>query len=380
LKKLTATQTKLLLIKCAHLIAAVAVIIFIAWYFGKQQNTAPTNENSSPTDNIVINNSPTDIHRGSFLPETIEHSNLQSGNVYLAEDIAAAQKLSATILAEESAVTTDIAYSDDISQIYETLYEETLPDDIIDDSIISPALTANQTNTIPYKPDFGNHPLICIVIDDMGINHRRTAEISTLNYPLTSSFLTYGNNINNQVTAAETAGHEIILHAPMEALGEVENAPDVLTTAMDTSTIKQNLNNMLTKVNHIKGINNHMGSKFTQNKPAMLAVMEVLKEHNLFFLDSRTSPLSVAAEAAAATKVKFATRHVFLDNNNDKEYILKQLNLAEQLAQKNGYSIAIGHPKSQTIAALKEWLPQLANKELELVHLSKIIDILSPQQ
>ena len=67
------------------------------------------------------------------------------------------------------------------------------------------------------------------------------------------------------------------------------------------------------------------------------------------------------------------------NNNNNKKYILNQLAQTERLARKNGYAIAIGHPKSQTFAALREWLPQLPEKNLKLVHLSDIVTVLNPQ-
>lgn len=268
---------------------------------------------------------------------------------------------------------------DDLSDMFEHLYEETLPEDVFE-------IEANKKNkkiqnlaVIPsHKPAyFGKTPMIAIVIDDMGINRKRTADISSLKYPLTSSFLTYSNKMDEQIDLAINSNHEIMLHAPMEALGQVDNAPDVLTTAMSINETKNNLQIMLSKVKNIKGINNHMGSKLTQDKEHMQAVMEVLKDRGLFFLDSKTSPQSVADETAKEIGVKHAARNVFLDNNNDKEYILKQLALTERLALKNGYAIAIGHPKSQTFLALSEWLPTLQQKGLKLVHLSQIIDILN---
>lgn len=282
-------------------------------------------------------------------------------------------------LAAEFGTSTELTYDEDITHIYEQLYEETLPDDIIDENTNIKNEKMKSMSTVPTnKPAyFGKYPVIAIVIDDMGINHRRTAEISSLNYPLTSSFLTYGTHIEDQVNVSKAAGHEIMLHAPMEAMSTTENAPDVLTTAMSLQEIKDNLSIMLQKVKDIKGINNHMGSKLTQDKERMLAIMEVLKKQNLFFLDSRTSANSVADKAAKEMQVKYATRHVFLDNNNDKNYILGQLKQTENLALKNGYAIAIGHPKSQTFATLQEWLPTLNQKNIKLVHLSEIINNLN---
>lgn len=258
-------------------------------------------------------------------------------------------------------------------------YEENLPD-----NIIRPAVSGeikNKPNIVPaQKPSFLKQAHIAVVIDDMGVSARRTADIASLPAPLTASFLTYSRNLEVQIENSRRAGQEIMIHVPMEAQSNTDVAPDVLTTAMTPDEIKDNLQLMLKKFKDVKGINNHMGSKLTEDKERMLAVMEVLKQHGFFFLDSKTSARSKAEEAAAESDVAYAHRHVFIDNKNEKDYILGQLRQAEKIALRNGYAIAIGHPKSQTYAALKEWLPQLKEKNIVLTPLSEIIGVLHPQK
>lgn len=261
----------------------------------------------------------------------------------------------------------------------EATYEEQLPDDIIDASDVYTSKIYGMHIIPDRKPPHFETPVIAIVIDDMGISLKRTADIASLKAPLTVSFLTYGRRLSEQVENSRRAGQEIMIHVPMEAKSNIDVAPDVLTTAMSKDEIKRNLSVMLGKFDNVQGINNHMGSKLTEDKERMAAVMEVLKQNNLFFLDSKTSAGSHAEEAAAGTGVAYAHRHVFIDNNNDKKYILSQLQKAENIALKNGYAIAIGHPKSQTFEALKEWLPALNGKKVRLVPLSQIVRVLHPQ-
>ncbi len=262
----------------------------------------------------------------------------------------------------------------------EQMYEEPLPEDVLDISaIVNPKLRDKQLIPEHKPPYFGVRPVIAIVIDDMGISPARTADIASLQAPLTVSFLTYGKNLERQIENSRRAGQEIMIHVPMEAQSTKDAAPDVLTTRMTPDEIQDNLRLMLGKFHNVKGVNNHMGSRLTEDKTRMLAVMEVLKQAGLFFLDSKTSAASKAEEAAAESGLAYAHRHVFIDNTNDKAYILGQLAKAETVAQRNGYAIAIGHPKTQTFAALQEWLPQLEEKRLELVPLSKIIEALNPR-
>ena len=271
------------------------------------------------------------------------------------------------------------------------IYEEELPTDVIvDDEPLSPEQLADgyhiftehkdvkSLNIIPaYKPAyFGEIPVVAVVIDDMGISKKRTADIISLQAPLTASFLTYGKELDNQVKNAGEAGLEIMVHTPMEPHSKADLAPDTLTTRMDTEEIKSGLKIMLDKFHNVKGINNHMGSKLTEDFERMNAVMEVLSERDLFFLDSKTTAFSVAKKAAKQNLVSYATRHVFLDNENKADYILKQLAIAERIARRNGYAVAIGHPKTGTYQALKQWLPTLEEKKIKLVPMSEIVKVL----
>ena len=298
----------------------------------------------------------------------------------LAEEIKieAAQPLSAQKISGNAELFAQIELLN--QDILDRIYEEELPDNIIfPRTVVNPKLKGKTIIPGHKPPYFGEKPVIVIVIDDMGISKRRTADIASLQAPLTASFLTYGTNLEQQIENSRRNGQEIIIHVPMEAQKNIDVAPDVLTTRMSPLEIQNKLRHMLAKFKNARGINNHMGSKLTEDKERMTAVMEVLKEKNMFFLDSKTSAQSKAEDAAAECGIAYAHRHVFIDNNNDKVYILGQLAKAENVARKNGYAIAIGHPKTQTFEALKEWLPQLEEKGILLKPLSEVIQILNPE-
>lgn len=241
-------------------------------------------------------------------------------------------------------------------------YEEELPHNILED---------HTPDIKPHPQD--NRPRIVIVIDDMGASPMRTKDINKLKAPLTASFLTFAPNLKKQVKASQAAGHEIMLHVPMQPQSKIYVSEDVLTIDMDEEKIAKQFQTMLKKVPDIKGINNHMGSKFTEYADKLSPVMKILAQHNMFFLDSKTTPHSQVKAVAEQYQVPCLSRHVFLDNNNDFQYITGQLQHTEKLAQKNGYAIAIGHPKSQTYLALKAWLPTLREKKIRLVHLSELL-------
>ena len=257
----------------------------------------------------------------------------------------------------------DIPHISKVKKLDEVItYEEQLPHDIVEHKNV---LTKNQKARI------------AIVVDDMGGSVKRTAEIIGIKAPLTASFLTFAPELDSQVKASQKAGHEIMIHVPMQPQSDIYVSEDVLKVSMSQEEIYKTFKKMLGKFKGVKGINNHMGSRFTEHGDKLEPVMNLLAENNLFFLDSKTTPKSQAEETAEKYNVPYVHRHVFLDNNNDFNYIMGQLKLTERIALKNGYAVAICHPKSQTSKALKEWVNSLKDKKIELVPLSVLVDIYS---
>lgn len=262
-----------------------------------------------------------------------------------------------------------------IDEIEKDITQKIKQEKIVSQENVKTATIEEKKHEILNKIDVQT-PLIAIVVDDMGINKKRTLDIISINAPLTSSFLTYGNDLADMAQMAQSAGHEIMIHAPMEPKVNASLAPDTLKTDMDKNQIEISFVKMLDKFDsiNVKGVNNHMGSKFTEDKERLGYVMKLLKNKNMFFLDSKTSAASKGKEIALENEINFAQRDVFLDNENNYDYILNQLKKTEKIAIKNGFAIAICHPKSQTYLALKDWVGDLKNKNVALVHVSKIVE------
>jgi polysaccharide deacetylase 2 family uncharacterized protein YibQ len=121
------------------------------------------------------------------------------------------------------------------------------------------------------------------------------------------------------------------------------------------------------------GVNNHMGSKFTENAAGMQIVMEELHKRGLLFIDSMTTGKSVGLAAARQLGVPAASRDIFIDDADDDGQIASQLARAEAQARRSGVAIAIGHPRDRTIAALSQWLPTLADKGITLVPVTQVV-------
>lgn len=216
---------------------------------------------------------------------------------------------------------------------------------------------------------------IAIVIDDLGLNVPFTKQISQVKAPLTVSFLPYGASNKEQVTTLKNAGFEVMVHIPMMPHIPAALAPITLSPEMDKDETQTELNKMIDRFEGtgISGVNNHMGSLLTERVKNMEYVMEVLKKRGMYFLDSKTTGKSMARKAADEYGVTYISRDVFLDNKKDYDYIMGQFHQTEKVAQKNGYAVAIGHPYSQTLKALQDWLKGADSRGFEVVHLSELV-------
>ena len=231
-----------------------------------------------------------------------------------------------------------------------------------------------QQNAIAMAPS-GDMPMIAIVLDDVGVNRRGADKAIALPGPLTLSFMTYAHGLDAMTDAARRAGHELMLHVPMQPRSEtLDPGPNVLRADLPRAELQQRLGWGLSRFDGYVGINNHMGSRFTASAEGMALVMRELKARGLLFLDSLTAANSVAGLQAAEHGVPYAVRDVFLDNEpDDLAAIHRQLSILEQRARERGYAVGIGHPHDGTVTALREWIPEMQARGFALVPISAIV-------
>lgn len=239
---------------------------------------------------------------------------------------------------------------------------------------------------IPEKPleiEVARAPRVAIVIDDMGQDMKKLNELFKVDAPITVAVLPhlrYSKKV--AVEAHFKKGWEVILHLPMEPKphgsngenGGISPGEGALFTNMSAEAVRAQVEDDLKDVPYAIGVNNHMGSRFTEDPELMRAVLSVVKKRSMFFLDSRTTPDSVADRVAREVGVKNADRNVFLDNTRDGKYIKGQIMELVSIARKRGKAIGIGHPYPETIEALKENISILRNEGINVVKLSELVE------
>lgn len=219
-----------------------------------------------------------------------------------------------------------------------------------------------------------NRPAIAIVIDDVGVDRGRSLKATTMLPPeVTLAFLPYAKELDKQTQLARDFGHELIIHFPMEPIGDSDPGPVALLDSMGDKKIDSTFQTVFDSFEGYVGINNHMGSKVTQNRFIMDRVMGQLGGRGLFYLDSRTIRNSVAGKIARQNGVPHAVRDVFLDHEETESFVRDALLKTEEKAKQNGFAIAIGHPKDVTLSIVSEWAQDLDARGFRLVPLSDTI-------
>ena len=214
-------------------------------------------------------------------------------------------------------------------------------------------------NAVPFR-DLNSRPLIAIVIDDVGLDRPRSKRAWELPAPVTLSFLPYSKDLREQARAARARGNELMLHMPMEPTGRADPGPNAILVSLSDSELRQRVTADLDSFDGYVGVNNHMGSRFTAFKPGMETVLRIFKARGLLFLDSRTTAQSVGDQLAQELGVPSINRNVFLDDDESLAAVKKKLAETEEVARRQGFAVAIGHPHEATLQALGEWLPGLA--------------------
>ena len=225
-----------------------------------------------------------------------------------------------------------------------------------------------EVKPVPVPP----RPKLAIVLDDWGYNTKNLDAVFQIGKPLTISVLPdlpYSALIAQK---AKEHGLEVILHMPMEPKAKIKLELATLRTDMSENEIRAGLSKALQTVPGAVGINNHEGSKATEDRRFMKIIFGELKNNNMFFLDSLVTNYSVCEAVAKEAGIRFVKRSVFLDNESDPAYIKKQIGKAMDLAVKNGYAVAIGHDRPNTIAALKEAVPLIESRGIEMTFVSDL--------
>lgn len=217
---------------------------------------------------------------------------------------------------------------------------------------------------------------VAIVIDDVGFEEGPALELAKAGLPLTFAVLPFQRYSQNLASRVKALGHEVILHLPMEPLAYPIRDPGEGAVGEDMSpaAISEVVRRDLDAVPGAVGVNNHMGSRATSDARIMRAVLEVVRQRGLYFLDSRTSAGTVGFDLARRMGIRAIERTVFLDDRREASYIEGQVRELLRRAREEGSAVGIGHADPVTVEALKRSSGLLRGDDIRLVPASELAE------
>jgi polysaccharide deacetylase 2 family uncharacterized protein YibQ len=225
---------------------------------------------------------------------------------------------------------------------------------------------------IPPKPARTETGSIVLIIDDLGFDGQPLDRLMKLDPNINVAILPNGTRAAEFAERLNARGFEILCHLPMEPKGPETPGANAILTSMSDDEIARATRANVEAVPYARGVNNHMGSRATTDRRVMSRVMEALPE-GMYFIDSRTTGGSVAADVARELNVPTATRHVFLDDVATEAAVRRQLEQLADAAANRGVAIGIGHPYPVTLRVLADELPELKARGFRLVRASAVV-------
>jgi len=244
-------------------------------------------------------------------------------------------------------------------------------------------LVTRQVTLIPGKPILVEKKApepakglqLAIIVDDIGAALGPVRELLSLDIPLTFSILPGLENSKRAANLIAKEHREIMLHMPMEPINYPRNNPgkEALFVKMDHDEIRRRTVLFLNAVPERMGVNNHMGSRFTQDREGIALVLEEIKRRKLYFVDSVTSGKTVAYDEAVKRGVPAMRRDVFLDHVNEPQAVARQIDQLIRRVKKQGRALAICHPRENTIGELKKAVKRFRAEGIEVVPVSALM-------
>ncbi len=225
----------------------------------------------------------------------------------------------------------------------------------------------------PYLPSTAG--VAAIIIDDFGYTYNDvTEEFLFMQEPLTISIIPGLANTERVMKQAQLANKEILIHMPMEPLNEkYDDHGFTILCGQDAGIIRLRIQKAISEIPVAVGVNNHQGSKATVDKKVMNIALREIQRNHLFFIDSHTNSKSVALDIAKKIHLASAANQMFIDAQEDEDFMETQMKRLADMANKNGQVVGIAHVRKKTLHVLKKMLPELESHGVRLVPVSKLV-------
>ena len=225
-----------------------------------------------------------------------------------------------------------------------------------------------------FIPPKTTDPRIAVIIDDIGFNLRWAERFLAAHIPITFSILPRLCCSESAARTLHDSGHEIMLHQPMEPFSTlVDPGPGAIFVDDRPERVRDVMAENIAALPNIVGVNNHMGSRYTQLPRKMDQALDVVRANDLFFVDSLTTGRSTAFSRARQMGIDTIRRDLFLDTQRDEKAVFGQMKRLRKIALKYGSAIGIGHPRPETLAGIQRFRDTPESKSVRFTYISQLL-------
>jgi uncharacterized protein len=226
----------------------------------------------------------------------------------------------------------------------------------------------------PVVPARGG-PRVAVIVDDLGARRDVFERLREVRRPLTIAVLPELPLSAWMAREARHAGLEVLVDLPMEPYRypELDPGPGALLMGMSGGELERQLRRHLEALPGAVGVTNHMGSRMTEDRGRMRAVLSPLAPRRLFFVDAVASNLSVAYDEARRLGLKAGRRQVIVDHGGGEAGDREQWDEVGRLARRRGEVIVIAHGHPLTVQMLREYIPRWESDGMRLVPISALV-------
>lgn len=265
--------------------------------------------------------------------------------------------------------------------LFITLKPSKLPDkqtkQLPKQTVLNPQTETNQPiEAKHYEPENDSRKYVAIIMDDIGYNREIVDEVLALPFIINLAFIPHLSYNSYLLEKARNHKGDILMHLPMQArsyYNEAKYKGGIYLNQSDSEIEKRVLGD-IKAVPYCVGVNNHTGSVGTADRRVMSAVLKVVKQQGLYFIDSFTSGKSMGYTVAKEMGIPAAKRLLFFDIGVNLEYDRIRENIRSILRKKSKNIIAICHPHESTVKALADEIPYLEKQGIKFVSVTVLLE------
>jgi polysaccharide deacetylase 2 family uncharacterized protein YibQ len=239
---------------------------------------------------------------------------------------------------------------------------------------LTPALPERQVSTRARRAEATGERKIVLILDDVGYENQPLEDAVRIDARISFAVIPGTPKATQSAEFLASRGYEILCHLPMEPLDPNVSPGDLaIFTDMSDEAIRSLATSNIESIPHVRGVNNHMGSRATRDRRVMENVANALLQTGVYFIDSRTAGNSVAAQVTRKAKIPTGTRDVFLDDDPAEAAVRRQLRELVRLSESREFVIGIGHVYPSTVRVLRAEIPRLSAAGYEFLFASDVL-------